>query len=153
MLYITSLILIYLITVSLYLLTTFPNSPSPYTLPLVTTNLIFFFWPHPLHIKVSGAGMQPKPPQQPPKLLQWWHQILNPLYHKRITDFFFSAFICFWKYYWPTTLYYFWWVIQWFNISLHYKMITMYLVTIYAHTKILSYYWLYSWEFPCGTAG
>ena len=37
-----SLALTYLITGSLYLLTTFSNSPSPNSLPLVTTNMISF---------------------------------------------------------------------------------------------------------------
>ena len=42
MLYITSLVFIYLITRSLYLLITFLQFPLPQPLPLVTTNLINF---------------------------------------------------------------------------------------------------------------
>ena len=43
MLYITFLVLIYLITGTLYFLTTFIQFPSPYPSPLVITNLISFF--------------------------------------------------------------------------------------------------------------
>ena len=33
---------------------------------------------------------------------------------------------------------------QWFHIFIHYKMITIIIVNIYHHMKLLKYYWLYS---------
>ena len=40
----------------------------------------FFFWLGPWHVEVLGLGIEPAP-QQWPELLQWQHQILNPLSH------------------------------------------------------------------------
>ena len=109
MLCITSLVLIDLITGSVFLLTTFLYFPLLCLPPLVTTNLISFSV---------------------------------------------SLFLFLLKYTWLNNRHYVrqcvssWCITWWFDISIHYKMITMMsLVTICHHTKVLLH-WLY---FPCCT--
>ena len=97
MLYVISLVHIYLLTGSLYLLITFIQFPLP--LPLASGN-------------------------------NNWSVFLQV--------------VCFWN---RIDLQHYvssWYTIQWFAISMHFKMMTISLIVICHLTKILHNYWLYS---------
>jgi len=46
----------------------------------IPNSLHLFVWPCTWHVEVPGPGIEPLPVTKP---LQWQHQILNPLCHKR----------------------------------------------------------------------
>ena len=53
---------------------------------------LLLFWPHPWHVEVLRLGTEHLLQQQP-KPLQWQHQILNPLCHRRIPTSLFLTFL------------------------------------------------------------
>lgn len=55
---------------------TLPNSACPSAF-----NILGVWGLHPWHMKIPRSGIKPAS-QQWPKLLQWWCQILDPLYHR-----------------------------------------------------------------------
>ena len=62
------------------------RSPTKNATLTISRWRIFFFWPHPWHVKVPGAGIE-RILQQWSKPLQWQYHIVNPLSHKGTPTF------------------------------------------------------------------